>query len=46
MFDALADQIKQDQKEQTNRGQEILRWSLISGLLVLLILGFWMAFRG
>jgi hypothetical protein len=46
MFDSLADQIRQDVKEQTNSRQEIVRWTAIAVLVALLILGFWAAFKG
>jgi hypothetical protein len=46
MFDSLADQIRQDEKAQTNNRQEIIRWTAISVLMLLLVLGFWLAFKG
>lgn len=46
MFDSLADQIRQDEKEQTNSRQEIIRWTLIAVLVALLVVGFWLAFKG
>ena len=33
MFDSLADQIRQDVKEQTNSRQEIIRWTAIAVLV-------------
>jgi hypothetical protein len=45
MFDSLADQIRHDEKEQTNSRERAIRWTVISVLSVLLFLGLYVAVR-
>jgi hypothetical protein len=45
MFDSLADQIRHDEREQTNSRERAIRWVAISVLSVLLFLGLYAAVR-
>lgn len=45
MFDSLADQIRHDEKEQTNSRERIIKYAVISVLAILLFLGLYAAVR-
>jgi hypothetical protein len=45
MFDSLADQIRHDEREQTNNRERIIRYAVISVLSVLLFFGLYLAVR-
>jgi flagellar basal body-associated protein FliL len=45
MFDSLADQIRHDEREQTNNRERAIRWVVISVLSVVLFLGLYAAVR-
>jgi hypothetical protein len=45
MFDSLADQIRQDEKGQTNNRERIIRYAIISVLSVLVFVGLYAAVR-
>jgi hypothetical protein len=45
MFDSLADQIRHDDKEQTNSRERIIRWTVMAVVSILAFLGLVLAVR-
>ncbi|MCL4401357.1 MAG: hypothetical protein M1436_01650 [Acidobacteria bacterium] len=45
MFDSLADRIKQDEKQEVNRTEWLIRWALVVVVSVLLFGGLYFGVR-
>ncbi len=45
MFDSLADRIKQDEQQEVNRTERLIRWALVAVISVLLFGGLYFGVR-
>lgn len=45
MFDSLADRIRQDEHQEVNTSERVIRWLVVVVLAILLFAGLWFGIR-